>query len=141
MIKIINKLSKYWDKFKNVAKNTVLPALGKIGDIMDSDVVNGITSLAFPALNTVVPGLGAGLSTAKNFISGVGKRAKSLSKQWEADPNNFLNNQLNQFVGQRVPKGIQYARRPDQLHPRIELKSLPEPENGQSFQSYVEEID
>jgi hypothetical protein len=130
MVGIINKLSKYWDKFKNVAKNTVLPALGKIGDIMDSDVVNGITSLAFPALNTVVCGLGTGLGAAKNFISGVGKRAKGLSKQWDADPNNFLNNKFNQFVSQqRVPSGMQFARRPDQLHPRIELKSLPSPEN------------
>jgi hypothetical protein len=28
----------------------------------------------------------------------------------------------------RVPKGIGLSKRPDELHPRIELKALPEPE-------------
>jgi hypothetical protein len=140
MVGIINKLSKYWDKFKNVAKNKVLPALGKLSDVMDSDVVNGITSLAFPALNSVVPGLGTGLGVAKNFISGVGKRAKGLSQEWDSNPNNFLNNKLNQFVG---GNGIKYARRPNQLHPRIELKSslpaLPAPER--TWEAIIEEPD
>jgi hypothetical protein len=108
---------------------------------MDSDVVNGITSLAFPALNTVVPGLGTGLGAAKNFISGVGKRAKGLSNQWNANPDNFLNDKFNQFVAPNVPNGMQFARRPNQLHPRIELKSLPPPENRRSFVEEIETVE
>jgi hypothetical protein len=40
----------------------------------------------------------------------------------------------------RGPKGIDLAKRPDQLHPRIELKALPPPD-GNYNGSYVEELD
>jgi hypothetical protein len=81
MVGIYSKIKNYWDKAKDFVKNKALPVVAKIGDVLNSDIVNGISSIAFPALDTVVPGLGTGLRTAKNFIGSVGNKAKGLSEQ------------------------------------------------------------
>ena len=57
--KIKNGLN--WLKDKTF--NSVLPALGKLGDLINSDVVQGISGFATPMLNSLIPGLGTGINT------------------------------------------------------------------------------
>ncbi|GHU19205.1 hypothetical protein FACS189472_08650 [Alphaproteobacteria bacterium] len=169
MVGIFNKIGKFFGKVKDVVKDTVLPTIGKIGDFMDSDAVQGIASFAAPALNTIVPGLGTGLGMALPFLSKLGKKAKGISKEWNNN-SNYLMDKVKEFSGASpkgdtspwlakanatayesnepdepsIPQGIQFARRPDALHSRIKLKQLPAAEDeyvGPRGESYVEEID
>jgi hypothetical protein len=139
---IFNKINKYWDLLKNKVVNTILPTIANIGDLAGSDVVQGIASFATPVLNTIVPGLGSGLGLALPFISNLGKKARTIAKDWSANPD-YLSDQIKEFAREKsqvkqVPKGIGLSRRPEQLHSRIQLKALPDPDNSKS---YVEELD
>jgi hypothetical protein len=88
-----------------------------------------ISNYAAPVLNSFVPGLGTGLNSALPFISILGKKARKILNDWSSYDN-------------QVPRGIHPSKRPSDLHLRIQLKSLPPPDNYTPRQkSYVEEIE
>jgi hypothetical protein len=94
-------------------------------------------------LNSFVPGLGTGLNSALPFVANLGKKARKIHNDWSND-SDYLKNQISNFTGcqPQVQKGIHLARRPENLHSRIQLKSLPVPDEYLPHQkSYVEEID
>jgi hypothetical protein len=126
MVGWYNKFNKFLSKVADTVKDNVLPVLGKIGDFIDSDFTKTVAGYAAPALNSLVPGLGTGLNSVLPYISQVGKFAR-----------NFSNKPTN-----NVAKGIYLSKRPDNLHNRIELKSLPPPDDNYTRpRSFVEEID
>jgi hypothetical protein len=109
-----SKVSKYAPQF-----------FGKLSDVLDSDVAKKLIGLAEPALNSVIPGLGTGLSTTlpqlSKFSRGIGNFGKG-----------YIPSQYKPV--KEVP-----FKRPNELHERIQLKALPAPDsyNGPT----VEEID
>jgi hypothetical protein len=107
---IYNKINKFFSKVVDTVKDNVLPVPGKIGDFIDSEFTKTVAGYAAPALNSLVPGLGTGLNSILPYISQVGEFARNFS-----NPKPPMNS---------VPKGIYLSRRPDNLHNRIELKSL-----------------
>jgi hypothetical protein len=114
-----------------------------------------------------VPGLGTGINKGFGFLGRAGKLAGSLASDYAKNPNmNFasklatggytggygltdaIEDGLNKYAGikpKSVRGGIGLARRPEQLHGRIELKphsmALVRTNDTKTFQSYVEEID
>jgi hypothetical protein len=125
---IYNKINKFFSKVVDTVEDNDLPVLGKIGDFIDSDFTKTVAGYAAPALKSLVPGLVTGLNSVLPYISQVGKFARNFS-----NPKPPINN---------VPKGIYLSKRPDNLHNRIELKSIMPPDDNYSRpRSFVEEID
>jgi hypothetical protein len=141
--KIKNFFSDLGDKAKSVAFEYVAPVVGKLGNIAGSEFVQGLATKAAPYLNGVIPGLGTGIQTALPWAKQIGDVANGAYKNYMQNPNygfgDLINNVRNKKYGSKVPKGIGLARRPDELHSRIELKALPSPDDMP--ESFVEELD
>jgi hypothetical protein len=105
MLGIYNKLNKFSSKITGTVKENALPALGKIGDFIDSDFAKTVAGYAAPAPNSLVPGLGTGLNSVIPYISQAGKFARKFSNSKPQAPS--------------VPKGIYLSKRPHSLHNRI----------------------
>jgi hypothetical protein len=134
-------------------------AIGKLGDLASSDLLNGVVGVATPFLNTVMPGLGTGIGKGLDWLGSAGAVANGLAADYEKQGDNFGFGDMYQNiksakytkttatsrnVKKGVPKGIDLAERPEKLHERIELKMLPAPDDydGESTSaSFIEEID
>jgi hypothetical protein len=128
MAGIYSKIDKFFSKVADTVKDNVLPALGKIGDFVDSDLFQKVSSYATPAIDSFIPGLGTGINSVIPYIAQAGKFARKYSN--------------NKPSTNSVPKGIYLSKRPDNLHSRIQLKSLPPPEDDSTRpKSFVEETD
>ncbi|GHU18100.1 hypothetical protein FACS189472_05930 [Alphaproteobacteria bacterium] len=131
MVGIFKKIKDGLNWIKNKVVKNVLPYVGKLGDIVDSDALQSVIKAIGPAADAFIPGLGTGINAARNFISNAGNVARTLTKTggFANVPNlsnKFANvpNLSNKFAN--VPN---LAKRPDQLHDRIQLKALPPPED------------
>ncbi|GHU19664.1 hypothetical protein FACS189472_09790 [Alphaproteobacteria bacterium] len=107
MVGIFKKIKDGLNWIKNKVVKNLLPYVGKLGDIVDSDALQTVIKAIAPVADTIIPGLGTGINTAREFISKAGSGARTLMKGFANVPN--------------------LAKRPNQLHDRIQLKSLPPP--------------
>jgi hypothetical protein len=128
MVGMYSKINKFFSKVADTVKDNVLPALGKIGDFVDSDLFQKASSYATPAMDSFIPGLGIGINSVIPYIAQAGKFARKYS-----------NNKPQTYS---VSKGIYLEKRPENLHSRIQLKSLP-PHDDDYIRpkSFLEEID
>jgi hypothetical protein len=139
MVGIYAKIKNGLSWLKNKVKDNVLPTLGKIGDFANSKAVHGILGLATPALNSFMPWLGTGLSTAANFVGKLGSMSNDINDHLNnGDLMDYASEKAQQIFGMANPnakpkltvsRGIGLARRPDKLSSRIQLKSLPAPDD------------
>jgi hypothetical protein len=145
MVGIYAKIKNGLNWLQDTAYKKALPFIGKLGDFAKSDLVKGVVGLAAPALNGIVPGLGAGVNAGLNYLGKFGDMANNAAADYAANPFGIVDGIQNFTSGKynRPSKGIGLARRPDKLHNRIKLKALPPPDdepkpyNGPN----IEEID
>jgi hypothetical protein len=121
MVGIYSKIKNGLNWLQNTPLKNILPILGKVGDVANSDLLNSLLTVATPALNTLVPGLGPGLGETRKFLGKGGTMANDV-----CDNNNY----------QSRPRPTVISKRPDQLQERIQLKSLPD-----SSGPNIEEVD
>jgi hypothetical protein len=125
-----------------------MPILGKLGDLANSKFVRGAAGFASPLLNGFIPGLGSAIYKGLDYVSDYGSMAKNAADDYAQ--NNFgiaegLKNWAsgkykNENYQKKKIDGIKYAKRPEDLHPGIELKALPSGDENRNG-SYVEELD
>jgi hypothetical protein len=155
MVGIWNKIKNGLNNVKNTVAKNLLPWMGKVGDFVNSQPFQSISSFVTPALNGFIPGLGSGISTGLNYLGKFGNIAKNMSADTMGKEFNlqnamntaykFANGAYSNDASTDIPKkrvlkqGIRLARRPDQLSDRIQLKAFPDG-NGWSG-PIVEELD
>jgi phage-related protein len=109
---IYNKLSKFFNWAKDKAVNTAILVIGKINDLINSKAVSGVVNYAAPLLNSIYPALGTGIQAAlpmvQNFSQSLNNQAQKFGNMIQPTRN--------------VKHVIGLARRPDEIHPRLELK-------------------
>jgi hypothetical protein len=145
MVGIYAKLKNYFsdlpEKINKGAYKYVLPAISAAGKFA------GYAGKYAPLANTLVPGLGTGLQWGAQALQTAGGIVdESLKEDWGDGfgitdfADNFVSGKYakNPFRGVRgkakskKTKGADYATNPDDLHPRLKLKS--------GSESYVEEL-
>jgi hypothetical protein len=152
MVGIYAKLKNYFsdlpEKINKGAYKYVLPAISAAGKFA------GYAGKYAPLANTLVPGLGTGLQWGAQALRTAGGIAdESLKEDWgdSFGISDFTENLVsgkyakNPFKGirsgsnsngshkrSRKPKGSDFAMNPDDLHPRLKLKS--------GSESFVEEL-
>ncbi|GHU22439.1 hypothetical protein FACS189472_15320 [Alphaproteobacteria bacterium] len=151
MVGIYNKIKNGLNWIKGKAAKYVAPIVSKLGDFADSDFVQGLAGIATPALDFAIPGLGTGISKGLDWVGKAGAISKGLMNDYNEQGDDFGVGDIIKNVAtgkyakyrRNVPDGIKFAKRPDDLHHRIQLKSLPAPEDesGNRTGSYVEELD
>ncbi|GHU19229.1 hypothetical protein FACS189472_08710 [Alphaproteobacteria bacterium] len=161
MVGIYAKIKNGLNWLKGKAAKYIAPVVGGLGDFANSDLVQGVAGLVTPALNMAIPGLGTGINTGLSWTGKAGDIANGLAddyKQYGDDfgfTDMFKNVSSGKYtkkkIGMKNPKSVSYespqggvdlAKRPDDLHPRIKLKALPPAEETEDLvQSYVEEVD
>ncbi|GHU18258.1 hypothetical protein FACS189472_06320 [Alphaproteobacteria bacterium] len=149
MVGIYAKIKNGLNWLKGKAAKYVAPVVSKLGDFADSDFVQGLAGLATPALDMAIPGLGTGISKGLNWIGKAGAIAKGLSADYNERGDDFgvgdiiknvATGKYDKYRKNKIPDGIKFAKRPTDLHPRIELKALPSGDETYTG-SYVEELD
>jgi phage-related protein len=112
MVGIWSKIKNGLNWIKDKAVNTAIPVIGKINDIINSKAVSGAVNFAAPLLNSIYPALGTGIQAAlpmvQNFSQSLNNQAQKFGNMIQPTRN--------------VKQGIGLARRPDEIHPRLELK-------------------
>jgi hypothetical protein len=152
MVGIYAKIKNGLNHLKGAALKNVAPIVGTIGDIAQSDFMQGLAGMAGPVLDTFIPGLGMGINKGLSWIGKAGDIANGLTQDYALQGDqlgysdifkNVTSGKYTKSAQKSMPKGgINLAQRPDQLHPRVELKALPPPgEYEPVTQSYVEEVD
>jgi hypothetical protein len=154
MVGIYNKLKNGLNWLKGKAMKYVAPVVGQLGDFANSDFVQGVAGLASPFLDTIAPGLGTGINKGLGWLGSAGDIANGLAADYKAQGDNlgfgdmFSNVTSGKYSKKNAfasPKGgINLSKRPDDLHPRIQLKELTAGEDSggkPTFASYVEELD
>jgi hypothetical protein len=113
--------------------------------------------MASPFLNTIAPGLGTGINKGLGWLGTAGNIANGLAEDYKEQGDNlsfsdmFNNVKSGKYskAGRKgvskSPGGIDLGKRPEDLHPRIQLKQLTsgdeEEDAPKSFKSFVEELD
>jgi hypothetical protein len=94
-----------------------------------------------------MPGLGALANQGLDWASKLGGMAKNAAEDYAANPFGVVEG-IHNFTGGKYnkkgpSKGIGLARRPDKLHDRIKLKSLPPPseDSNEYYGPIIEEVD
>jgi hypothetical protein len=154
MVGIYNKLKNGLNWIKGKAMKYVAPAVGQLGEWASSDLVKGVAGMASPFLDTIAPGLGTGINKGLGWLGTAGNIANGLSADYQEQGDKlgfsdmFANIKSGKYTkGKTVasPKGgITLSKRPDDLHPRTQLKELTAGDDGEgrpTFASYVEELD
>lgn len=136
MVGIYAKIKNGLNWIKNKGAKYVAPVVGGLGNIANSDLIQGAASFLNPYLNTVVPGLGTGISTGLSLIGKAGDIASGLAAHYDKLGENFSFSDMYNNVRSgkysrksKLKDSIGLAKRPDELHPLIELKSLPAPDD------------
>jgi hypothetical protein len=143
MVGIYAKIKNGLNWLQDKAYKNVMPIVGKIGDFAKSDLVKGAVGLISPALNGIVPGLGAGVSTGLDYLGRIGDMANNAAADYAANPFGIVEG-IHNFTGgkySRPSKGIGLARRPDKLHDRIKLKALPPADDETYSGPNITEVD
>ncbi|MDR0831399.1 MAG: hypothetical protein LBM99_00705 [Bacillales bacterium] len=96
--------------------------MSKIGDFINSKPVQGLAAMINPILTGINPALGSAVSTGLNVLGQLGNVASDYNKSGSVFQT--LQNYTNRNTT-RVKRGINLARRPDQLSNRIQLKNEP----------------
>jgi hypothetical protein len=154
MVGIWNKIKNGLNTIQNKVQQNLIPFVGKLGDFVNSKPVQTAASFITPALTAVNPALGTAVSTGMNFLGGLGNAANEFTK------NNSVLEMAQNYKKGKLTSPQDFAKRPNQLHERIQLKALPpadenedeEPigEDEQEYDqtpvmnqngSYVEEVD
>jgi hypothetical protein len=65
MVGIYSKIKNGLSWIQNKAMKNVIPFVGKLGDVMDSETLKKVLEAISPTINSVVPGLGTGLNAAR----------------------------------------------------------------------------
>jgi hypothetical protein len=129
MVGIYSKLKTYFGKLGDGATKMAydygLPLVSKIGKFANSPFVQGLASRAAPALDSFVPGLGTAVSKGLPFVSRFGDMAQSAIDYHR--PPAFANAKSSARsrkgrIG--LARGAGLAKRPDDLHERVQLKAL-----------------
>jgi hypothetical protein len=150
MVGIYSKIKNGLNWLKGKAAKYVAPVVGTLGDLANSEFVQGAAGFLNPFLNSAIPGLGTGISTGLSYLGKAGDIANGLAADYkeQGDDFGFTDMYKNITSGKytnkknRVPKGVGLSKRPDELHPRIELKALPEPEGNDEYNGpVIEEVD
>jgi hypothetical protein len=151
MVGIYAKIKNGLNYLKGTAFKNVAPIVGTLGDIAQSDFMKGIADFASPFLDAFAPGLGTGVNKGLSWIGKAGDIASGLAQDYAEQGDelgfgdmfkNITSGKYNKSQRSSPKGGIDLAQRPDQLHPRVELKALPPPgEYNPVTKSYVEEID
>jgi hypothetical protein len=143
MVGIYAKIKNGLNWLQDKAYTKVMPVLGKIGDLADSSLVRGAVGMISPALNGIVPGLGAIANQGLDWASKIGGMARNAADDYAQNPFGVVEG-IHNFTGgkysQKPSKGIGLARRPDKLHDRIKLKALPSPDDTYNG-PIIEEVD
>ncbi|GHU18322.1 hypothetical protein FACS189472_06490 [Alphaproteobacteria bacterium] len=135
---------------KGKAVKYVAAIVTKPGDVADSDFMQGLAKVITPALDTAMPGRGMAVDKGLDWVGKAGAISKGLSEDYSKLGKDFsftdaianvATGKYDKYRTKQVLKGIQYAHRPDELHSRIQLKALPEPDAFTRTGSYVEELD
>jgi hypothetical protein len=119
---IWNKLGKFVDWDKDKAVNTAIPAIGKISDFINSNAVSSAVNWAAPVLNTIVPSLGTGISAALPMVQKFASSFNNQAQKFGSTLQNMNKPFSEQQPTRNIKQGIGLARRPDTIHPRLELK-------------------
>ena len=148
MVSIYSKIKNGLNWIKDKAFDKVIPMIGNLSDMINSDTVQGISGFATPMLNSLIPGLGSGINKGLSFLGSLGPYAKQLSSDYKNNlglsemANKFMSGEYNKPIKPRMDgKGIGLAKRPDELNPLIELKSDSNAIVPYRSKSYVEELD
>jgi hypothetical protein len=149
MVGIYSKIKNGLNWLKGKAAKYVAPVVGQLGDLANSEFVQGAAGFLNPFLNSVAPGLGTGISTGLSYLGKAGDIANGLAADYKEKGDDFgftdmyKNITSGKYTKNRVPKGIGLSKRPDELHPRIELKALPEPEEEveENFGPNLDEVE
>jgi hypothetical protein len=150
MVGIYSKLKTFVGKLGDGASSMVydygLPFVKKVGDFAGSSFVQGLANRAAPVLDTFIPGLGSGLSKGLPFISKLGGMAQSAIDDYR--PPAFASAKGGAKSRKRkigLARGAGLAKRPDDLHDRVQLKALMPPEDDDDLTvavpSSVDEVD
>jgi hypothetical protein len=149
MVGVYSKIKNGLNWLKGKAAKYVAPVVGTLGDIANSDFVQGAAGFLNPFLNSVAPGLGTGISTGLSYLGKAGDIANGLAEDYKEKGDDFGfsdmydNIRSGKYTNRKskVPKGIGLSKRPDELHPPIELKSLPGREDEDVVGPNIEEVD
>ncbi|GHU23250.1 hypothetical protein FACS189472_16240 [Alphaproteobacteria bacterium] len=150
MVGIYAKIKNGLNWLKGKAAKYVAPVVSKLGDFADSDFVQGLAGVVTPAIDMAIPGLGTGIRKGLDWVGNAGAIAKGLSADYQEQGDEFGVGDIIKNVAtgkyskyRRGGDGIKFAKRPNELHPRIELKALPSADDNEYSKSgsYVEELD
>jgi hypothetical protein len=146
MVGIYNKIKNGLNWLKGKAAKYVAPVVSGFGDFASSDFVQGAAGLLTPALDMAIPGLGTGISKGLEWAGKAGDVAKGLAADYKTLGDNFgFVDMFNNVRSGKYTKkgGINLAKKPTDLHPRIELKSITSGDDDGDIEtaSLVEEID
>ena len=133
---IFTKMVGIWAKIKNgfnwIKDHIFKPVVNTVKKIIHNPFVKTIVDVGAPLLNTVVPGLGTGISTGFNIAGGVADAASNLMSDHdkggtEGVIQKAVSGGYNQTLSQipafrRVMNSMKLAKRPEELNPLIELK-------------------
>jgi hypothetical protein len=152
MVGIYAKLKNYFsdlpEKVNKAAYKYVLPTVSGLGKVAK------YAKIAAPFVNTIVPGLGTGMEWGAQALSAAGEIAdKSLQEDWgdgfgigdfaeNLVTGKYAKNPFKGVKGKAKGKsgGVGLSQRPGDLHPRLQLKALPPPDDVYTG-SFVEELD
>jgi hypothetical protein len=130
-----------WAKIKNgfnwIKDHIVKPVVQTAGKVINNPFFNSLVKVAAPVLNSVMPGLGmriqTGIGVAQRVIPVADQLLSDLDKGGahqvfqNATQGNY-NKALPQSVQRLIQSGVGLARRPNQLHNRLQLRALPGPQ-------------
>ena len=128
MVGIYSKIKNGLNNFKN---KVIAPVFGTIADLTENPYVNSLINWAAPAVDSLIPGLGTGISTALPYANKISRKISEWATP-EKQPSRT----------KQVDKGIHLARDIDDLHGRLELKpEITGTEIVPYTRSYVEEVE
>jgi hypothetical protein len=86
MVGIYAKIKNGLNWIQNKALKNILPIVGKVGDVANSDLLNSILGYATPVLNSLAPNLGTGLQTVVNYAGKLGNIANNAYADYQQNP-------------------------------------------------------
>jgi hypothetical protein len=123
----------------NWIKNHIFkPIVNTVNKITHNPFVNNLVNTAAPMLNSVLPGLGTGISTGFNVVKNAAPVVQQLISDGEKGGiqnvlQNFTQGNYNKAIPEQlrrmVQSGMTLAKRPDTLHNRLQLRALPPPDD------------
>jgi hypothetical protein len=126
MVGIWNKIKNGFNTIQNKVEKNLIPFVGKLGDFVNSKGVQAAASFITPALTAVNPMSGTAVSTGMNFLGGLGDAANDYAK------NGSVLETAQNYAKSKLMSAQDVAKRPDQLHERIQLKALPPADEDES---------